>query len=443
MRKILLTASLLTLPLFGFSQILQEDFDGNGPGISAWTTIDQDGLTPDSDVDFITSGWNRIDRAGADGNFGGPAGNFAAVSTSYYDPAGTSNDWLISPTIAISGTSPTLYWDAKAQDNSYRDGYKVMLSPNGGSTIADFTVQIYSTVAESASWTSRAADLTPYIGQNVRVAFVNNSNDKFLLLIDNIKVDYTYVAPPITYCGPLVFEDFFGENVEPITLVNFAGINNTTSATLDGDSHEFFLSQIANVTTSQSYDITLKGNTGGNWENSFAVFIDWNQNGILNDAGEVYEITQTITNSTGTDGIQAVHSIAVPANAALGNTRMRVKKIYGTLADAPDLIDPCVGSDYGQAEDYTVNVTNTLATTEINHKKKVGIYPNPVIDILTIESADKILKFEVYDTTGKVVISEATNTNKIETNVSRLTTGNYLLKITTTGGITTQKLLKK
>ena len=78
MRKILLTASLLTLPLFGFSQIFQEDFDGNGPGISAWTTIDQDGLTPAADVDFITSGWNRIDRAGADGNFGGPAGTFCS-----------------------------------------------------------------------------------------------------------------------------------------------------------------------------------------------------------------------------------------------------------------------------------------------------------------------------------------------------------------------------
>jgi hypothetical protein len=145
MRKILLQATLVALPVLGYSQIFQEDFDGNGPGIAAWTVIDADGLTPASGVDFITNGWNRIDREGTDGSFGGPAGNYAAMSTSWYDPAGTSNDWLISPQIAVSGASPTLYWDVKAQDPDYPDGYKIMLSPTGGNTIADFTVELYNT----------------------------------------------------------------------------------------------------------------------------------------------------------------------------------------------------------------------------------------------------------------------------------------------------------
>jgi hypothetical protein len=37
MRKILLQATLVALPVLGYSQIFQEDFDGNGPGIAAWT----------------------------------------------------------------------------------------------------------------------------------------------------------------------------------------------------------------------------------------------------------------------------------------------------------------------------------------------------------------------------------------------------------------------
>ena len=118
MKKQLLNVLLLGLPVFGFSQIFQENFDGNGQGISAWTIIDSDGLTPAADVNFITNGWNRIDRDGTEGDFGGPAGNYAAMSTSWYTPAGTSNDWLISPTIPVSGASPTLYWDAKAQDST-------------------------------------------------------------------------------------------------------------------------------------------------------------------------------------------------------------------------------------------------------------------------------------------------------------------------------------
>jgi hypothetical protein len=45
-RKHLLNAMLLALPVFGYSQIFQEDFDGTGPGITAWTVINADGLTP-------------------------------------------------------------------------------------------------------------------------------------------------------------------------------------------------------------------------------------------------------------------------------------------------------------------------------------------------------------------------------------------------------------
>lgn len=435
---------MLITPLLGYAQIFQEDFDGNGPGISAWTVIDQDGLTPATSVNFITNGWNRIERLGADGNFGGPAGNFAAMSTSWYNPAGTSNDWLISPQVAVSGASPTLYWDAKAQDQTFKDGYKVMLAPNGGNTIADFTVQLYSTTAENASWTSRAADLTPYIGQNIRFAFVNNSNDKFMLLVDNIKVDYTYIAPPVTYCGPLVFEDpiWGDEGDEPITKVEFAGISNTTSATLYvGNYHEFFLTQIANVTAGSTYPITLQGNTGGNYDSKFYVYIDWNQDGTFDPTSETYEVTTLLNNSTGVDGKSVTRDITVPATALSGNTRMRIKKIY---YDNTDYADPCTaGTYYGQAEDYTVNVTNSLSTLEVMSKNKIGVYPNPVSDVLNIEAKEKIERFDIFDLTGKTVLSDKANSNRLEINVSHLSTGNYLLKVKTASGTSTQKIIKK
>jgi len=431
MKKILLNAILVAFPFFGYGQIFQENFDGTGPGVSAWTVIDADGLIPNTSIDFITNGWNAIDRQGTDGNFGGPAGNMAAMSTSYYTPAGTSNDWLISPQVAVSGASPTLYWDAKAQDADFPDGYKVMLAPNGGNTIADFTVELFNTTGESSSWISRTANLTPYIGTSVRFAFVNNSTDQYLLLVDNIKVDYTFVAPP--YCGPLSFQNIFGDpGDEPITLVNFAGINNTTDATeYEGVSHEFFLAQTAN--------------TAGDYEDSFVVFIDWNQNGILNDAGEVYPVTQTIENSTGVDAIQAVQSIAVPANATLGNTRMRVKKVYGTIDDVSDLNNPCAGSDYGQAEDYTVNVVaSSLAVNDISKKNSTfTVYPNPVTDIVNIDSQVKIKSIKIFDVSGRSVISSEVNDTKFIVNLSKLAAGNYIVSAETENGLQSAKIIKK
>ncbi|WP_396157265.1 choice-of-anchor J domain-containing protein [Flavobacterium sp.] len=159
----------------------------------------------------------------------------------------------------------------------------------------------------------------------------------------------TSVDPFAPYCGPLAF----ATAVEPITLVNFAGINNTTSATVAGaTAHEVFTSITGNVTAGSSYTITLKGNSDGNFTNRFIVFADWNQDGDFGDSDESYPITQTITNSTGLDAQQATQSLLVPPTATVGNTRMRVKKIFGTA----DFANPCLGAAYGQVEDYTLAV---------------------------------------------------------------------------------------
>ena len=154
---------------------------------------------------------------------------------------------------------------------------------------------------------------------------------------------------PLPYCGPLEFG-----TVEPLTNVEFAGISNRTDETVNGTpAHEDFTSVSGDVLTGESYEIVLEGNTNGVFTSYFAVFVDWNQNDVLDDAGEVYEITQTINGSDGNDGQQATQTLVVPSDALPGKTRMRVKKIFGNLA----LVESCLGSNYGQTEDYSINVT--------------------------------------------------------------------------------------
>jgi hypothetical protein len=155
---------------------------------------------------------------------------------------------------------------------------------------------------------------------------------------------------PAPYCGPLAFQ--FA--TEPITLVNFAGINNPSSNVVAGATpHEDYTQVSGAVSAGQTYTITLKGNTDGNFTNRFVVFVDWNQDNDFADAGETYEITQTILNSTGLDAIQATQDLVVPITALGGTTRMRVKKIFGTT----EFLNPCLGTGYGQVEDYTLVVT--------------------------------------------------------------------------------------
>lgn len=157
---------------------------------------------------------------------------------------------------------------------------------------------------------------------------------------------------PEPYCGPIEYE----YAVEPITLVEVAGISNRSHAILnESPSHEDFTSIVGEMTEGETYPIALEGHTGG-FITSFTVFVDWDQDGTLDNESERYEIG-SISYSNGTDGQQATGNIVVPTGVSDGPTRMRVIKRF-TSTGAEFATDSCTpGSNYGQAEDYTIVVS--------------------------------------------------------------------------------------
>jgi hypothetical protein len=244
--------------------------------------------------------------------------------------------------------------------------------------------------------------------------------------------DEDFIEFPAPYCGPL-------ENnvVEPMTYVEFADIANRTDAVQDGTpAHEDFTSVVGTVLTGESYEIILEGNTAGNFENRFAVFIDWNQNEVF-DTDEVYAITTTITNSTGEDGQQAIQSIEVPEGAVIGQTRMRVKKIFGQTS----YLDPCLGAFYGQTEEYTLDV-NTLSNTSFN-STDFTFYPNPVNDILSISTASTVDNIKVYNMLGQMVVETAPKVSNPQVDMKELQSGVYLVTLKVGGSLQTFRVIKQ
>lgn len=161
------------------------------------------------------------------------------------------------------------------------------------------------------------------------------------------------------YCKDVEFPN----GVEPITLVNFAGINNISSASLDNDDQylqDFTYLTPGQANTGQSYPVTIQGNTGGNYMTSFKVYIDFNHNGLLSDPGEGFALGY-LENSTGQDGMQLTGNIAIPSSALTGFTLMRVAKqyIYEDM-EIDEYLPTTCGSDentgYGQVEDYLLNI---------------------------------------------------------------------------------------
>lgn len=183
--------------------LFYEDFDGvggptaGGPGTytfpAGWFLRNVDNRTPDAQVAYVNEAWERRE------DFSTNILDSCAFSTSYYSPVGLANDWMWTPLIGPLPVQCVLSWEAKAMDPLYPDGYEVRIMtssqgpPTGGTgTIGNQitnSTTLFTIAAENGSWTSRSVNLNAYTGQSVYIGFRNNSNDKFLLLIDDVKVE--------------------------------------------------------------------------------------------------------------------------------------------------------------------------------------------------------------------------------------------------------------
>lgn len=68
--------------------------------------------------------------------------------------------------------------------------------------------------------------------------------------------------------------------------------------------------------------------------------------------------------------------------------------------------------------------TNVAALNEVKNLE-VSIYPNPTVDILNIQSTEKMNQIQVFNMMGNLIL-EQNNTTKID--VSHLSTGTYIIK---------------
>ena len=263
--------------------------------------------------------------------------------------------------------------------------------------------------------------------------------------------EISFTAAALLYCTPA---PAFA-TVEPTTNVTFANINNTTSATVGGTpAYENFTSIVGTVLTATNYTISLNANTdGASFRHYFAVFIDWNQDGDFDDAGEKYFTTVPtfilVTGSDGVTGTPATGNISVPAGAKLGNTRMRVKSAYygaGGPSTEPNLsnfANACstLGSTYGQIEDYTLLVKDITSATVNVDKNKVSVYPNPFQDVLNISDIKGVKSISISDISGRQVKMMKPSTTL---QVSDLKTGLYIVNLNMEdGSVRSIKAIKK
>jgi len=212
MKQFFTLLTFLCLTNLSFGQILyQQDFTN---GFLDMILINKDGRTPAPNVSTYVLAWNISDFFSNN--------NKAAVSNSWYVPAGRADDWMITPVISGITEKSVIFWDAVAIDADFPDGYEVLVSSNGGSEIADFKDVIFKINGERPVLTNRAVSLGAFAGKDIRIAFRNNSNDMFLLLVDNIVVTN---LPTLDGAAEFVATNRYNKVGEPV-VVEYA-IKNT------------------------------------------------------------------------------------------------------------------------------------------------------------------------------------------------------------------------
>lgn len=252
----------------------------------------------------------------------------------------------------------------------------------------------------------------------------------------------------VTHCGPLTSNQ--AAAIAPIKSVNFAGVTNTSDAAATtigafSPNQDFTTIEFPVLDNVTSVPLTILGTTNGAAVNGWAmsVFVDWNNDGDFDDAGESYfNTTPTMIAVRGvtTNPVTLTGNITIPAGTTLGKKFMRVKYNFSGTTIHQALTTGCFQMGNGQAEDYTIDYKSSLAVSDVN-KNSISVYPNPFADVLKISDVKGVKSVSVNDISGRQVKTLAPSA---ELNLSSLKAGLYIVNLQMEdGSVKSFKAIKK
>lgn len=254
---------------------------------------------------------------------------------------------------------------------------------------------------------------------------------------ESAKGSVTFTTPgnSVSYCT----SKSKSSSYEWIDYVAFGGMTNSTGS--DGGYGDY-TNKVANVSRGVINTLVISaGFKSTAYDEYWAVYIDYNQNGTFDDGERVAS-----GNSTSADNLSA--DITIPADAKLGNTRMRISMKYKAAQTA------CETFDYGEVEDYTVNIgtagssfnttfANVSATAlQKENNSNLAVYPNPAKASVEVQmNSREKATYRIVNTIGQTVKSGVLVNRNL--NVSGLQNGMYLLEVNDGQKLLTTKLIKK
>ncbi len=245
--------------------------------------------------------------------------------------------------------------------------YASILSPREGQQVDFFDASF--NIPTSWSWSFSPSTVsyvngTTAASQNPQVQFSDTGSYSVSLSVQNsygsdtlIKSGYiSVVDAPTGYC-----EAYSHNSWGYINRVKLCKIDNTSTATNVGDAdpndkyYEDWTSVETKVLRGKTHKLTISNSvTDATYTPYLDVFVwvDWNRDGDFWDDGEEMIVDKN-------NGGGGTFDFAVPDTAVLGKTRMRIRTHYYDDYG----VYPCGNTDYGEVEDYTLDVTDSTVAT--------------------------------------------------------------------------------
>ena len=219
-----------------------------------------------------------------------------------------------------------------------------------GANAADFTLTANPSTPVSPSGSTTFTITFDPSADGLRTASVSIANNDTNENPYNFNIQGTGTSP--SYCSVAASND----NFEWIGNVTIGTINNNSGQGTTSTGYSDFTAISTNLTQGSINPISIMPIWSGTiYNEAFAVYIDFNQDFDFNDPGELVFTAgpNAVAPQTGT--------VTIPGGAATGSTRMRV-----IMDDANPVAGPCVNPNFGEVEDYTVNIVAASPFAEMD-----------------------------------------------------------------------------
>jgi PKD repeat protein len=143
-------------------------------------------------------------------------------------------------------------------------------------------------------------------------------------------------------------------------------------------------------------------------------------------------VGQLVTNGANVNWYATANSITVLPNTTL--------LVSGSTYYATQTISGC---ESNTRLAVTVTTGNCLANESFSKIEGFKLYPNPVIEVLNVTCAQEISKIEISNILGQTIDRLSINANDSQIDMSRLSSGTYLIKVTVNEKSEIYKVIKK